>query len=107
MKTLSTISAAALLATTIAIPAWAGPVGMERPAPQAQANTTQTQVDPELIQQLQEASAHAVQEAGTGNKKLAFERKAYQIDQLIERLKGGEKVDPSEIEQALQPVWVW
>ena len=49
MKTLSTISAAAVLATTFAIPAWAGPIGMERTAPEAQANTAQTQVNPELI----------------------------------------------------------
>jgi hypothetical protein len=45
MKTLSTIYAAAVLATTFAIPAWADLVGMERTASKAQANAAQTQVD--------------------------------------------------------------
>ena len=108
MKTLSTISAAALLATTFAIPAWAGSVGMTRPAPEAQANTTQTQVDPELISQLQQASNDAVREGRTGNKNNpAFGQKSAQINDLIERLQAGQKVDPSEIDQALEPVWVW
>src|SRR5258708_30357867 len=64
MKTLSTISAAAVLATTFAIPAWAAPVGMARTAPAAQANTAQTQVNPELIATLQKASEEAAR-AGT------------------------------------------
>jgi len=108
MKTLSTISAAAVLATTFAIPAWAGPVGMERTAPEAQASTTQTQVNPELIAQLQEASDDAVREGRTGNKNnVAFGRKSAQINDLIERLQAGQKVDPSEIDQAFEPVRVW
>ena len=106
MKTFSTISSAALLAATLAVPAWAGPVGVERTAPQA--NTNQTQVDPELVAQLQQASDDAVREGRTGNKNNpAFGHKAAKIDDLIDRLKSGQKVDPSEIDQALQPVWVW
>jgi hypothetical protein len=105
MKTLSTISAAALLATTFAIPAWAGPVGMGRTAPEAQANT---QVNPELISQLQEASGAAVREGRTGNKNNpVFGQKSAQINDLIERLKSGQKVDPSEIDQAFEPARVW
>jgi hypothetical protein len=108
MKTLSTISAAAVLATTFAIPAWAGPVGMGRTAPEAQANTAQTQVNPELIAQLQEASDDAVREGRTGNKNNpVFGQKSAQINDLIERLKSGQKVDPSEIDQAFEPVRVW
>ena len=106
MKTLSTISAAALLATTFAIPAWAGSVGMARPAPVAQANTAQA--NPELVAQLQEASDDAVREGRTGNKNNpAFGQKAAQINDLIERLKSGQKVDPSEIDQAFEPARVW
>ena len=108
MKTLSTISAAAVLATTLAIPAWAGPVGMGRTAPEAQATTAQTQVSPELIAQLQEASDAAVREGRNGNKNNpVFGQKSAQIDDLIERLKSGQKVDPSEIDQAFEPARVW
>ena len=106
MKTLSKISAAALLATTFAIPAWAGPVGMVRTAPEAQASTAQA--DTELISQLREASDDAVREGRTGNKNnIAFGQKSAQIDDLIERLKAGQKVDPAEIDQAFEPVRVW
>jgi hypothetical protein len=108
MKTLSTISAAAVLATTFAIPTWAGPVGMGRTAPEAQASTAQTQVNPELISQLQEASDDAVREGRTGNKNNpVFGQKSAQINDLIERLKSGQKVDPAEIDQAFEPARVW
>ena len=108
MKTLSTISAAALLATTFAIPAWAGSVGLGRTAPVAQANTAQTEVNPQLISQLQEASDDAVREGRTGNKNNpAFGQKSAQINDLIERLKAGQKVDPSEVDQAFEPARVW
>jgi len=108
MKALSTISAAAVLATTFAIPAWAGSVGMGRPAPQAQANTAQTQVNPELIAQLQEASDDAVREGRNGNKNNpVFGQKAAHINDLIDRLKAGQSVDPAEIDQAFQPARVW
>jgi hypothetical protein len=108
MKTLSTISAAALVATTFAIPAWAGSVGLGRTAPEAQANMAQTQVDPELITQLQEASDDAVREGRTGNKNNpVFGQKSAQINDLIERLKAGQKVDPTEFDQAFEPARVW
>jgi hypothetical protein len=59
-KALSTISAAAVLATTFAIPAWAVPV-TGRTAPEAQGSSAQNQVSPELIAKLQEASDEAAQ----------------------------------------------
>jgi hypothetical protein len=106
MKTLSTISAAAALATTFAIPAWAGPVGMGRTAPGAQA--AQTQVRSQLIANLQEASDEAVREGRNGNKNNpVFLQKSVQINDLIGRLKSGQRVDPSEIDQALEPARVW
>jgi hypothetical protein len=106
MKTLSTVSAA-ILAATFALPAWAGPVGMGRTAA-AQASPAQTQVNPGLIARLQEASQDAIREGRNGNKNnIAFGQKSAQINDLIERLQSGQKVDPSEIDQALEPVHVW
>jgi hypothetical protein len=106
MKTLSTISAAAVLATMFAIPAWAGPVGMGRNASEAQANTAQTQVNPELIAQLQEASDQAVREGRTGNKNNpVFGQKSAQINDLIEPLENGQKVDSSEIDRPSTRCW--
>jgi hypothetical protein len=112
MKTLSTISAAVLLAITFAIPAWAGPVGTERTAPEAQAGTAQTQVNPELIARLQQAADEDAQAGRHGGIKNnpgspAYLKKSEQIDNLIERLKSGRKVDPSEIDQAFEPVSLW
>jgi hypothetical protein len=112
MKTLSTISAAALLAATFAIPAWAAPVGMGRTAPAAQANTAQTQVNPELVAKLQEASQEAAlagRHSGIKNNpgNPAYLKKSAQINDLIEWLKSGQKVDPSEIDQAFEPVRLW
>ena len=86
----------------------AGLTGMGRTAPEAQANTAQTQVNPELIAKLQEASEEAVREGRNGNKNNAeFVLKNVQINDLIERLKSGHKVDPSEIDQTLEPARVW
>lgn len=108
MKTLSMITAAAMLATALATPVWAGPVGMGRTAPAAQSSTAQTQVDPELIAKLQEASDAAVREGRNGNKNNpVFGQKAAQINDLIARLKSGQTVDPSEIDKAFEPARVW
>lgn len=108
MKTLSTISAAALLATTLAVSAWAGPVGIGRTVPEAQTSSTQTHVNPELITQLQKASEEAQRNGRNGNKNNpVFGQKSAQINDLIERLKSGQKVDPSEIDEAFEPAHVW
>jgi hypothetical protein len=107
MKTFSTISAAAMLAATLAVPAWAGTAGMGRTS-ETQASAAQNQVNPGLIARLQEASEDAVREGREGNKNNpAFGQKAYQINELIDRLKSGQQVDPSEIDRALQPAHVW
>jgi hypothetical protein len=81
---------------------------MGRTAPEARANTAQTRVNPELIAQLQEASDEAVREGRTGNKNNpVFGQKNAQINDLIERLESGQKVDPTEIDRALEPARVW
>jgi hypothetical protein len=101
MKTLSTISAAAVLATTFAIPAWAGPVGVSR-------DYTTAQPDQTTIAELQDASQAAKRDALDGNKNnLEFRRKSYQIDQLIERMKSGQRVDPADLDKAMEPARVW
>ena len=108
MRTLSMISAATVLAGTLAVPVWAGPVGVKPIAPEAQTTPGQTQVNPGLLARLQEASDKAIRDGRNGNKNNpAFGQKSAQIDDLIERLKSGQTVDPSEIDEALQPVHVW
>ncbi len=108
MKTLSMISVAAVLAASLSVPVWAGPAGMARTAPEAQASASQTQVSPELIANLQEASEEALREGRNGNKNNAvFEQKSAQINDLIERLKSGQNVDPAEIDRAFERAHVW
>jgi len=107
MKNLTTISAAVALAATFAIPAWAGPVGIGRTR-EAQASVSYTQVSPDLIMKLQEASEQDLRDGRNGNKNNpAYGQKAAQIDNLIARLESGQQVDPSEIHEALEPVHIW
>ena len=100
MKTLSTTIAAGAIAIALSSSALAGSVGVSR--------TYATQVDPQTISQLQQASEAAQREARTGNKdNLAFGQKSYQIDSLIGRMQSGQQVDQAQIDNALQPVRVW
>ena len=108
MKTLSMISAATVLAAALVGPVGEGPAGVRPTAPEAQPSPAQTQVNPGLLARLQEASDKAIRDGRNGNKNNpAFGQKSAQINDLIERLKGGQNVDPSEIDEALQPVHVW
>lgn len=63
-----TISTAAVLAAPRGFPAWAGPAGMERTAPEGHAGNTQTKANPEPIAKLWEASEEAAPESRNGNK---------------------------------------
>ena len=104
MKTFSTISVAAVMAATFAIPAWAGPVGVGRTTPEAQTSFAQSQPNPMLIARLQDASEEALRNGRNGNKNTpVYLRKSAQINDLIERLQSGQKVDPAEVGQALEP----
>jgi len=112
MKTLSAISAAAVLATTFAISGVGRSDWYGTNCPEAQANTAQTQVNPELIAKLQEASQEAAFAGRHGGIKNNpgnpdYLKKSAQINDLIERLKSGQKVDPSEIDHAFEPVRLW
>lgn len=101
MKKVKTILCAAAVTTTFALPAFAASPGVSR-------TYATTQPDAETIAELQDASLAAHRDALKGNKNnLEFRRKGYEIDQLIERLKSGQQVDPVEIDQALTPASVW
>ena len=101
MRKVTSIVFAAAVTTTFAIPAFAGAVGVSRSNPT-------TQPDQTTIAELQDASQAAQRDARTGNKNnLEFRRKSYEIDQLIERMKSGQTVDPSELDKAMEPARVW
>jgi hypothetical protein len=100
MKKTSILSVATI-AIALATPALAAPVGVSRSYAQPQANQT-------TIAELQDASQAAKRDALEGNKNnLEFRRKSYEIDQLIERMKSGQRVDPAELDKAMEPARVW
>jgi hypothetical protein len=101
MKKVTTVLLAAAVTTTFALPAFAGSAGVSR-------SNAATQPEAETIAELQDASQAAQREALDGNKNnLEFRRKSYEIDQLIERMKSGQTVDPAELDKALEPASVW
>jgi hypothetical protein len=99
-KSLSIFSVTAL-ATTLAASAFAGPVGVSK-------SYTTAQPDQTTIAGLEDASQDAQRQARVGNKNnLEFRRKSYEIDQLVERMKSGQNVDPADLDKAMEPVHVW
>jgi len=66
------------------------------------------QVDAATIAELQVAAKQALADGRNGNKnQAAFLWKNYEINMLIDRLQSGQKVEPSEIDKAMEPVHVW
>ena len=101
MKLQSKIAMAAIFATAIATPAFAGPVGTSR-------NFQNAQPDSVTVAELQDAAQQAQHDAMTGNKNnLAFRRKNYQIEQVIAKIENGQPVEQDQIDASLQPVHVW
>jgi hypothetical protein len=101
MKKLSTILAAGTIALAMSTPVLAASVG--NPSSYATA-----QPDAETIAELQQASEDAQREAREGNKNnLAFGQKSYEIDQLVQRMESGQQVPQNQVDEALQPVWIW
>src|SRR5260221_10027345 len=101
MKKSLSIFGVTALATTLSASAFAGPVGVSR-------SSTTAQPDHTTIAQLEDASQTAQRDARVGNKNnLEFRRKSYEIDQLIERMKSGQNVDPAELDKAMEPARVW
>jgi len=89
------------MALALSTPVLAGSVGVSR-------SYTSAQPDSQTIADLQQASEDAQREAQVGNKNNpAFAQKSYQIDQLVERMKAGEQVSQGQVDEALQPVWIW
>ena len=101
MKKLSTILATGTIALIMSTPVLAGSVGTPGSHVPAQA-------DSDTIAKLEQASEDAQREAREGNKdNPAFAQKVYEIDQLVQRMKSGQQVSQNQVDQALQPVWVW
>jgi hypothetical protein len=101
MKKFSTSFAAGTVALTLSTPVLAGSVGISRSYVVARPNA-------QTFAQLEQASEAAQREAREGNKNNpAFAQKSYEIDQLVQRMKSGQQVAQEQVDQALQPVWIW
>jgi hypothetical protein len=101
MMKISTVLAAGTLALTLSTPVLAGSVGIPR-------NNATVQPDDQTIAELQQASEAAQREAREGNKdNPAFAQKSYEIDSLVQRIESGEQVSQNQVDEALQPVWIW
>ena len=101
MKLKSKMAMAAILATAIATPAFAGAVGTSR-------NFNTAAPDTATIAELQDAAQTALHDARTGNKNnLEFRRKNYEINQTIAKIESGQPVDQAQIDESLAPVHVW
>jgi len=101
MKKLSTVLTAGIVTLALTTPVLAGSVGISRNYPTAQP-------DEQTIADLQQAADAAQREAREGNKNNpAFGQKSYQIEQVVARLESGQQVDQQQVDEALQPVWVW
>ena len=102
MKNLARISAVAAFLATIAVPAWAGPVGVRTTEVYRTTTTTVSNPNPQLIAELQQASQDAIREGRNGNKNNPyFGQKAAQIDNVIDRLDEGRPVTMAQIDRAL------
>jgi hypothetical protein len=102
MKKLSTIGILAAAATfALATSSFSGAV------PNNGGSSAQA-VDANTIAQLQVASQESLAAARKGGKtNVDYLRKNYEINQLIDRLQSGQQVDPSDIDQALEPPHHW
>ena len=101
MKKTSSILSVAAIAITLATPALAASPGVAR-------SYAPPQPDQTIIADLQDASQAGKRDALNGNKNnLEFRRKSYEIDQLIERMKSGQRVDPADLDKAMEPAHVW
>ena len=101
MKKTSSILSVAAMAIALTTPVLAAPVGVSR-------SYAPPQPDHSTIAELQDASRATKRNALIGNKNnLEFHRKGYEMDQLIERMKSGQPVDPAELDKAMEPTHVW
>jgi hypothetical protein len=100
MKRYSAWLASASLGFALGSSAFAGSAPVSMTATNGMDNTT--------IAQLQQMAQETAAEGRNGNKNgAAFQLKYAEINNLIDRLKSGQQVDPSEIDKAMEPVHVW
>lgn len=100
MKRISSLFAATAITITFATSAFAGSVGISRNYPTVQPDQT-------TLAELEDASQAASSQASQHRNNLEFQRKSYEIDQLIDRIKAGQQVDPAEIDKAMEPAHKW
>jgi hypothetical protein len=98
MKSIIAISAGATLLLASVVPVMAGAAGVERPAYQT---PYQQQ---EVLSELEEASGPARVAAEENKNHPPYINRAYEIDQLIRKVKAGEPVSQEEVDQALTPI---
>ena len=100
MRKLSTIFTAGTVALTLSSPALAS-VGISR-------SYTAVEPNAQTIAELEHASQATQREAREGNKNNpAFAQKGYEIDRLVQTMQSGQQVAQEQVDQALQPVWIW
>jgi hypothetical protein len=109
MKSIVSITLSAAFVLGMALPAIAGPVGMQR----SYTTTTTTYQDTayatpwqayEDLAQLENASGEARVAAQGSKNRSPFMNRSYEIDSLIQRIENGEPVQQSRVDDALQPI---
>ena len=98
MKSITSITASVAFLIGLALPALAGPVGIER---QPIVTSWHAQAD---LEKLQSASGQAAVAAQGSKNHLPFTYRSYDINKLISRIQNGEPVSQAQVDQALQPV---
>jgi len=103
MKSIISISIAGapLCCSPFAMPAMAGPAGVERPAYQTPCERH------EVLRELEQASGPARVAAHENKNHPPYINRAYEIDVLIRKIKAGEPVSQDEVDQALTPITVY
>ncbi len=98
MKTYKIAAVSAALVIGVGTVAFAGPIGIARPAPSASQQC--------LINELQLASAESRHQAALdkGAGRALRLMKTLEFDQLIEQLERGEQVSPNGVYKAMRPM---
>ncbi len=81
-------------------PVWAGPVGVQR-----NLSPDQSAVAVRQLQAKQEQFGRQLPEPPKGPALVRYMDKRSQLQDLINRIQGGQPVSPDEIDQALQPTY--
>jgi hypothetical protein len=71
-------------------------------------NSAPLTADQQTVAKLQTAANQALADGRNGGKNnIEYARKNYEINLLIDRLQSGQRVDPSEIDKAMEPTHIW